>query len=68
MNGPDDSWLEIALTRHIVTIKVYAFYIAAVYYNLCVEKIDMSKRYMCCQRCCQSQQETGSVHNKYPGE
>ena len=40
------SWLEIALARHIVIIKVLVFYIA-VCYTLPVEKIDMSKRNMC---------------------
>ncbi len=39
-------WLEIALARHIVIIKVFVFYIA-VCYTLLVEKIDMSKRDRC---------------------
>ena len=39
-------WLEIALARHIVIIKVFVLYIA-VCYTLLVEKIDMSKRDRC---------------------
>ncbi|HEY0754173.1 MAG TPA: DUF3592 domain-containing protein [Ktedonobacteraceae bacterium] len=38
-----DSWLESALARHIVIIKIVVMYIA-VCYNLLVKTIDMSKR------------------------